>query len=215
MRVTLLLFALLILFSCGSNKINYENLDLNDNYLVKLKSADIATDVFGCNCVKFGKTKDKSITLFELEITVIIDGLKINGILDFNNFSLIDVKTKLRHRPENIHFNTAFTAYNIGKIILEDLKSEDLFLKYSNSKYKDYDHYLLEHNWTGIGLSGEAVKTRFEKNLIKSFEKRIIKNKKFKLDFYTSIEKEGEFILYYKDKLIKKFSANRKMKKFE
>mgnify|MGYP006091236561 CR=1 FL=1 len=215
MRITLILFYFLILVSCGSKKMNLNGLDLNDNYQIKLKNAIISYNTFGNNLLKFGKTKDESITLNEVQLSVVVDGLKTNGVLDFNNFSLIDLKTKLRHRPEYAHCNTAFTSYSIGKIILNDLKTEDLFLKYSNSEYKNYDHYLLEHNWTGIGLSGTSIQTRFGKNLIKSFEKRIIKNKVFKLDFYTPNKKEGEFILYYKDKIVKKFSASKKMKKFK
>lgn len=214
MKTTLFIFTFLTLTSCGLKK-NIDNLDLNDNYQIKIKNAVISSNAFGDNLLKVGETKDKSIVLNELQISVIINGLKLNGILDFNNFSLVDVKNKIRYRPENVHCNTAFTAYSIGKIILNDLKTEDLFFKYSNPKYKNYDHYRLEHNWTGIGFNGQSIQTRFKKTLIKSFEKRIIKNKVFKLDFYTHNKKEGKFILFYKDKIIDSFSASKKMKKFK
>ncbi|MDY0780839.1 hypothetical protein [Tenacibaculum sp. IB213877] len=211
--IKLLLFTLL--FSSCASTVDLSKIDWNDNYKITLKSADIGKNYFDCNCLLFGKSKETADTFYQIQLVVKVEDLKKNGVLDFNNFSLIDIKNNTRHRAQFATYNTAFSAYSTKIIRLEDLKGEDLFLKYTIQDYKNFDHLYIEPNNTLTGLSKRSFHTRFVKNLVQDLGRNIVKNKIFKLDFYTKQKDEGQFILYYKDNKIKEFKATKEIKKFK
>jgi hypothetical protein len=212
MRTIISTFICLFLLSCGTKKATLDQLNsANKNYSIILKDAVLTSNILGGHRWKFGKNKKEAIEMYDLELTIIIDGLSEYSIVDFNNFSLLEHENKIRHRPQSIVFGDAFNSYSIGKINLEEFKGEDKFLKYSQVGYENHDHRKLESNAISA-LTDNSNQYRFKVGLL---QKRFIKKKTFTIHFYTRIEQEGEFSLYYKDKLVKKFIAKKRITKFE
>ncbi|WP_299525783.1 hypothetical protein [Winogradskyella sp.] len=212
MRKIISVFICLLLFSCGTKKVTLEQLNsANKNFSVRLKNALLTSNVLGGHKSKFGKNKKEAITMYHLRLRIIIDGMSEYSLVDFNDFSLLEHQNKIRHRPEYVTFGDAFNSYSIQKIKLEEFKGEDKFFKYSQAGYKDDDHLKLESNAISA-LTDNSYQYRFKVGLL---QKRFIKKKAFTIHFYTRIEKEGEFSLYYKDKLVKKFIGKKSITKFE
>uniref|UniRef100_UPI004048EEEF hypothetical protein n=1 Tax=Gelidibacter sp. TaxID=2018083 RepID=UPI004048EEEF len=212
MRTIISIFICLILFTCSTKKVTLEQLNsANKDYTIRLKDALLSYNILGGHKLKFGKNKQEAITMYELQLRIVIDGMSEYSLVDFNDFSLLEHKNKIRHRPEYVVFGDAFNSYNIQKIKLDEFKGEDKFLKYSQVGYKDDDHLKLESNAISA-LTDNSYKYRFKVGLL---QKRFIKKKTFTLYFYTRIEKEGEFSLYYRDKLVKKFIGKKEITKFE
>jgi len=207
MKKLFIIFIFINFISCSSHKVSLNDIkSANKNYQIIFKKGQLYSHFFGGNTRKFGKTKDEAVNLYRLDIQIIIEGLSRYSIVDFNNFSLIEHKNKLRHRPEFVNIEIPFSSpYTISRIDKKEFKGVDTFLKYSQPGYDNYDQYLLEHNSISI-LLNRSKQHRFATGIL---PKKAIKRKKFSIFFFTKIKKEGVFSLFYKDELIKKFTLKK------
>ncbi len=149
-----------------------------------------------------GAEKDK---LAALILYLKIDGFSENLPIDFNLFSLVENHHKLRHRPLEVFFN----GYNLIRINIDSIPNNDPFLFYSKTGIENYDIYNVEKP----DIFTKRTNTRQRFCLL---HLPVKKNKKkiFQLTIPVKIRKEGEFSLYYRDKLIKTFIATNKWTKF-
>jgi len=176
----------------------------NDNFDISVTSA-LIDPIIGGGAISYGPDggpKDKLVTLY---VTVKIDGFDEKNPINFNYFSLVEVKNNLRHRPHYVSFRYfALTKFNI-----EEPAANDDFLKYTQTGVENYDHFYYDH--TAAFKKDTNSKQRF---YLLCIPVKKNKKKKFELSFPIKVRKEGDFILYYKDQEIKAFSASKINRKF-
>ncbi len=175
-----------------------------DNFNISLISAIIDPDLMG-GVKLYGAENEEKDKLVSLYLKVKIDGFNETSPVDFNNFSLVETKNKLRHRPFFVGFRRLFLL----KFDIEYPGPDDPFLKYSHPDFENYDHYYIQSN--GFKKSTKS-KQRF---CLTTIPVKKNKKKEFFIHFPIKIRKEGEFILYYKNQIIKTFIADKTLKKFK
>lgn len=197
-------FLILVYLVCNCSFAFSQNNSVKDHKLtISLLETRFHYDIMGNHKKKYSKDGENVEILSDLLVRVRIDGFDENTIIDFNNFSLVEHQFNLRQRPYYVFFN----GYFVRKYKVGTEKMPDNFLKYSQENVENFDHYYSEELIFNLEKTAQQ---RFYPICIKAKE-----NKKnwFLLTIPVKIQKEGDFSLYYKDKLVTKFTAKNKWEK--
>lgn len=182
--------------------LNAQEVNNNNDLKITLKEVFYNPNKFGGAKDEYGEDLKNPEILYDIFFNVEIDGFDIDNPIDFNNFSLVENDLKLRQRPFHAGFDN-FSSWAVTKINLKDFKSEDNFIKYSQEGITNYDHfYVVDYPLK----KSESFQQRF---CLLSIPPKKNKDKEFDLVFPVKSKNKGDFSLFYKDTLIKKFYLTR------
>lgn len=200
---------ILILVFCTTFLNAQENPNQNRPLKITLHKAFYNFAAMGTARIKFGEDINNPEKLRDVYIKVTIEGYDVDNPIDFNYFSLVEHEVKVRQRPFQVTFDN-FNNWELNRINLKDFPYEDNFLKYSQEGITNFDHfYIKENNFK----KNETFQHRFP---ILRLPPKKNKNNEFVMRYPVRTNEGGEFSLYYKDSLVKKFNLKRgEMLKFK
>ncbi len=149
---------------------------------------------------EFGKDTNNLEERYLVGFTAKVYDCSTRQMIDFNNLSLVDKNNKTRYLAFQIGFPNV--SYTVNQTRMEDFKGEDNFLKYSQNGIENFKQYRTYY-YSDRGKNNSEH--RFDIDSFSPAKKKGFRKFYFLFPALKSKKDSGEYLIYWKDKLIGEF----------